>query len=980
MARNDHVESPGADAPSADGLADDLKLLLDQLAVQISDADQRHSDAVHGMQERVAALTDRAAAAKADLPEHHSEAFGRVESAMATLADQLATVEPGEQRDEGDMEDANRALPKDVHDEIRRAMALAQQETANAPPVLRSALTTPTAAGSAAREAAGSKRAFDEAGEEPAADSRAAPASGSFSGRAFDRGWDNPTATPPQRLFRTPFEAPPQSAVPPAPTAATGIDSAWLEARFADIAGRVEHSLGKLDPHNSLLALGERFGQLERRFDAALERLATPAGGDASALQSLEKQITDVVIELGRAQKQLGRLDAIETRLTELRQSPSEQQMAQLVGALSPSDKQLAAIAEAAAERVAERLRPATGSGAGTPATGDAGLGSLTALIQEFIGEQRQGDAQTAEALDTMQLAMQHLIDRVEAIEAAQANGHEELLRATQTTSPRRADRPLEPLEFGVRDTNLTPAAVSSGSGEPRLAAAVPEPAPADDDIADHGRPALIESRYDHDRPAPQRTPAVEASTASETFPLEGPQPLSRPDGEPDREAFIAMARRAADKAARSAPAAPAGGKDAKQASAPGWLPRIAGMSTRGNAAGAARRPRLLLVASFIAFLFAGFWMLTGTGLRGYIAGSISGLSIAPQSGASAPQPARDEAPARSAARASDDATSTATPDAMPDTATTPRSSESRPFPAAGRVADGIGIVVDDSHRTADPARMLRAREQVQMASLSAKLGQDRPPPVTMTSALPAPAAEPARPAPAPVSAMPRSVEMPPAMLGPLSLRHAAANGDPTAQLEIAARFAEGKGVPQDFAQAATWYQRAAMHGHATAQYRLGALYERGLGVPADVARARVWYGRAAEQGNVRAMHNLAVLSAGRAGASPDYPSAIQWFAEAASRGLADSQYNLGILYESGLGVPTSLADAYKWYALAARSGDKDAIRRRDAVRTRLDTASLNAIDKVVIEWRAKPVEAAANDARNAGQIWRAQPSAHAGR
>src|SRR5690606_8186351 len=246
--------------------------------------------------------------------------------------------------------------------------------------------------------------------------------------------------------------------------------------------------------------------------------------------------------------------------------------------------------------------------------------------------------------------------------------------------------------------------------------------------------------------------------------------------------------------------------------------------------------------------------------------------------------------------------------------------------------------------------------EEVRLASLSARVAPGdlaRAAPATastadLMAALGHDTRAPSAAAPSGAGEMPtmsRSVEMPPAMLGPLSLRHAASKGDPRAQFEVAARFAEGKGVPQDFGQAATWYQRAATQGLAAAQYRLGALYERGLGVTADTARARVWYKRAAEQGNLRAMHNLAVLSAGRPGIQPDYPSAVQWFTEAADRGLADSQYNLGILYESGLGVPANNIEAYKWYALAARSGDKDATKRRDIVRNKLDARSVRAAD-----------------------------------
>ena len=80
----------------------------------------------------------------------------------------------------------------------------------------------------------------------------------------------------------------------------------------------------------------------------------------------------------------------------------------------------------------------------------------------------------------------------------------------------------------------------------------------------------------------------------------------------------------------------------------------------------------------------------------------------------------------------------------------------------------------------------------------------------------------------------------------------------------------------------------------------------------------------------------------------------------------------LGILYESGLGVPASNTEAYKWYALAARSGDKDAARRRDIVRNKLEPQSVKAADALVIQWRAKAVEAEANDTRIPGQTWQA--------
>ena len=169
--------------------------------------------------------------------------------------------------------------------------------------------------------------------------------------------------------------------------------------------------------------------------------------------------------------------------------------------------------------------------------------------------------------------------------------------------------------------------------------------------------------------------------------------------------------------------------------------------------------------------------------------------------------------------------------------------------------------------------------------------------------------------------------KLPPATVGPFSLRLAAGKGDASAQFEVASRLAEGKGLDQDLKEAAEWYHRSAASGFAMAQFRLGTLYERGLGVRRDAARAQSWYERAAAQGNVKAMHNLAVLAASR---SPkgDYESAARWFTAAAEHGLADSQYNLAVLYENGMGVTKDMQKSYTWLLLAAKQGDKDAAER----------------------------------------------------
>jgi localization factor PodJL len=189
---------------------------------------------------------------------------------------------------------------------------------------------------------------------------------------------------------------------------------------------------------------------------------------------------------------------------------------------------------------------------------------------------------------------------------------------------------------------------------------------------------------------------------------------------------------------------------------------------------------------------------------------------------------------------------------------------------------------------------------------------------------------------------IPPTEKLPDGIGGPV-LRAAALRGDPSAAYEIGVRYAEGKGVPASYEDAAKWYERAAQAGLVPAIFRLGTLYEKGLSVKKDIDIARRYYLQAAERGNAKAMHNLAVLDADGGGKGANYKSASQWFRKAADRGVADSQFNLGILYARGIGVEQNLAESFKWFSLAAAQGDADSVRKRDDVAKRLDAQSLAA-------------------------------------
>ena len=60
----------------------------------------------------------------------------------------------------------------------------------------------------------------------------------------------------------------------------------------------------------------------------------------------------------------------------------------------------------------------------------------------------------------------------------------------------------------------------------------------------------------------------------------------------------------------------------------------------------------------------------------------------------------------------------------------------------------------------------------------------------------------------------------------------------------------EGRGVAQDFSQAAELFRKTGSLGHADAGFRLGEMYEKGIGVEKDISEAMYWYKKAGELGH----------------------------------------------------------------------------------------------------------------------------------
>ena len=153
-------------------------------------------------------------------------------------------------------------------------------------------------------------------------------------------------------------------------------------------------------------------------------------------------------------------------------------------------------------------------------------------------------------------------------------------------------------------------------------------------------------------------------------------------------------------------------------------------------------------------------------------------------------------------------------------------------------------------------------------------------------------------------------------------VRARAEKGDAGAQANLGGCYYSGQGVPQDYTEAAKWFQKAAEQNNADAQNSLGLCCANGQGVPKDPAEAAKWYRRAADQGNAYAQYNLSGCYASGQGVSQDLGEGAKWIRKAAEQRDADAQEMLGFFYANGIGVQQDHTEAAKWYRRGANQGD----------------------------------------------------------
>src|SRR5205809_853742 len=109
-------------------------------------------------------------------------------------------------------------------------------------------------------------------------------------------------------------------------------------------------------------------------------------------------------------------------------------------------------------------------------------------------------------------------------------------------------------------------------------------------------------------------------------------------------------------------------------------------------------------------------------------------------------------------------------------------------------------------------------------------------------------------------------------------VRKAAEQGDAKAQFDLGVMYYKGRGLPQEYTEAARWYRKAADQGDAMAQQTLGYMHYNGQGLPQDYTEAIRWYKKAAAQGDAVAQQSLGYMYSQGQGVSQDYTEANRWY------------------------------------------------------------------------------------------------------
>jgi|CXWL01.1.fsa_nt_gi TPR repeat protein len=163
-----------------------------------------------------------------------------------------------------------------------------------------------------------------------------------------------------------------------------------------------------------------------------------------------------------------------------------------------------------------------------------------------------------------------------------------------------------------------------------------------------------------------------------------------------------------------------------------------------------------------------------------------------------------------------------------------------------------------------------------------------------------------------------------------------------------------GHGIAKDESQGRRWYEQAAQGHHPRAMYELGRLLAEGRGGPRDYIQARTWWKQAAEKDEPAAMFHLGGLYAEGLGVQKSEGQASIWWRKAADMGYFPAMVNLGVKYQEDserFASEPGLLLAYMWLERAASFGDAQAANRRDQLTTKLTPEQLEEARRLASHW-----------------------------
>ncbi|RWB34658.1 MAG: peptidoglycan-binding protein, partial [Mesorhizobium sp.] len=655
-----------------------------------------------------------------------------------------------------------------------------------------------------------------------------------------------------------------------------------IDARFSALAQRMETRVPDSASEAAIRGLEGRLEDISSRLDSSAAQVA---GIDPALIRSLEAQVAGLSAHLSKPGTPLPEFEDISPRLNEIEKS--------LAGTRD-------SILSAAREAAESAVRSLAGSSANT-----AAVSGLAQDLKTLEALTRRSDERNSRTFEAIHDTLLKIVDRLGSLETGEAT--EAASELTQPAAPVRAraaraskitvqdapsmdiDQPL-PLTGDMADLDSRANAIMRNDPDPRTpaeaAAAAAMAALGSDTVTEKseqpgGRKSILgglarafKGKKEADvPPLAGSAPDVEIPSADLDEPLDpkvANRPLEPGSGPPDLNAimkrvrdergppvragnpdaskadFIAAARRAAQAAAAEADAL----KRQSTMSGPVKALRIGDLLK-------ARRKPILMAAAAVMLALAGLQL--GKAFFSdpvEIASNDAAPIVAAQpaettSAGTASEPkkdaqtaaAQDSAPARAVRQAEpsesiaeDDMPAQAARAALSDAGTpigtapeaepvpAPKTPTAPPDPAAANV-------------TASAPAGPTAADTEPMATARAATTATQEMTGTVT------------PADASTAAATANIDIP-ADAGPTALRDAAAGGDAKALFEIGSRYAESRGVKQDMAAAAKWYEKSAELGFAPAEYRIGNFYEKGTGVARDVKKAKTWYQLAAAQGN----------------------------------------------------------------------------------------------------------------------------------